>query len=39
MPMSKDTPKAIFIILFALAVLFALLLLANHMRPHPVSGF
>jgi hypothetical protein len=35
MPMSKDTPKAIFIILVALGVLCALLLFANHIRPHP----
>jgi hypothetical protein len=39
MSMSKDTPKAIVIILIALAVLAMLLLWANHMRPHPVSGF
>jgi hypothetical protein len=39
MAMSKDTSKAIFIILVALAVLCLLLVFANHMRPHPVSGF
>jgi hypothetical protein len=35
MAMSKDTSKAIFIIVAALALLFVLLLYANHIRPHP----
>jgi hypothetical protein len=35
MSMSKDTPKAIVIILVALGVLGVLLLFANHIRPHP----
>jgi hypothetical protein len=35
MPESKDTPKAIVIIVTALAVLIALLTFANHIRPHP----
>jgi len=35
MPMSNDTPKAIFIILVALGVLGVLLLFADHIRPHP----
>ena len=34
MAMSKDTSKAIFIIVTALAVLLLLLLYANHVRPH-----
>jgi hypothetical protein len=33
--MSKDTLKAIVIILIALGVLCVLLLFANHVRPHP----
>jgi hypothetical protein len=32
---SKDTVKAIVIILLSLGVLCALLLVANHVRPHP----
>ena len=35
MPASKDTIRAIFIILFYLALLCCLLLFANHIRPHP----
>jgi len=35
MAMSKDTSKAIFIILVALGVLTVLLVLANNIRPHP----
>jgi hypothetical protein len=35
MPASKDTPKAITIIVLALGVLAALLAFANHIRPHP----
>jgi hypothetical protein len=35
MSMSKDTLKAIVIIVVALGVLCALLLFANHIRPHP----
>jgi hypothetical protein len=35
MPESKDTAKAIVIIVTALAVLIALLNFANHIRPHP----
>ena len=35
MPDSNETPKAIVIILIALAVLGALLAYANHIRPHP----
>jgi len=34
MPMSKDTSKALFIIVTALAVLGVLLVFANHIRPH-----
>ncbi len=33
-PMSKDTPKAIAIIVMALFVLVGLLIVANHFRPH-----
>jgi ABC-type spermidine/putrescine transport system permease subunit I len=32
---SKDTPKAIAIIVIALATLAGLLVFANHIRPHP----
>jgi hypothetical protein len=32
--MEKDTPKALAIIIGALLVLAALLVWANHMRPH-----
>jgi hypothetical protein len=32
--MSKDTSKAIFIIVVALGVLAGLLVWANHIRPH-----
>ncbi len=32
--MSKDTPKAIFIIILMLIVLVVLLTWANHIRPH-----
>jgi hypothetical protein len=32
--MSKDTSKAVVIILFALGVLAGLLVFANHVRPH-----
>jgi hypothetical protein len=35
MTASKDTPKAIAIILLALGVLAGLLVFANHVRPHP----
>ena len=35
MPISKDTLKAIVIIVAALALLCLLLLFANHIRPHP----
>jgi hypothetical protein len=35
MAMSKDTSKAVIIILGALALLTLLLLYANHVRPHP----
>jgi hypothetical protein len=35
MAQSKDTPKAIAIIVIALGVLGLLLLFANHVRPHP----
>jgi hypothetical protein len=35
MPASKDTPKAIVIILLYLALLAGLLVAANHFRPHP----
>jgi hypothetical protein len=35
MSASKDTKKAIVIILFYLALLCGLLLFANHIRPHP----
>jgi hypothetical protein len=35
MPDSNETPKAVVIILIALAVLGALLAYANHIRPHP----
>jgi hypothetical protein len=35
MPVSKDTPKAIVIILLYLALLAGLLAAANHFRPHP----
>jgi hypothetical protein len=35
MPVSKDTIKAIAIILISLAVLCGLLVFANHVRPHP----
>jgi hypothetical protein len=32
--MSKDTPKAIFIIIAMLGLLAGLLMWANHVRPH-----
>jgi hypothetical protein len=32
--MSKDTSKAVVIIVFMLAVLAGLLVFANHIRPH-----
>jgi hypothetical protein len=35
MPVQKDTPKAIVIILLYLALLAGLLAAANHFRPHP----
>jgi len=35
MPVQKDTPKAIVIILLCLALLAGLLAAANHFRPHP----
>jgi hypothetical protein len=34
MPMQKDTPKALTIIIGALLLLAALLVIANHFRPH-----
>jgi hypothetical protein len=34
--MTKDTAKALVIIIAALAVLIALLLWANHLRPHGI---
>jgi hypothetical protein len=35
MSISKDTLKAIIIIVISLAVLVVLLVVANHLRPHP----
>ena len=35
MSISKDTLKAIIIIVIALTVLVVLLVVANHLRPHP----
>lgn len=35
MSMSKDTPKAVAVIIGALLLLTFLLIIANHYRPHP----